>query len=375
MTEIEICRECGIPSQVGRDFRWHGNGVIALANSPRARMVLFESDLIDNLFKGIEELIGKPIEPIVIESRRRDTRWFIERNFPFEVRNYLVYFDRDKQKAGSPFRVAMQDSMSRMRKDLNVRMTNVGRIFGYGDLILSEKWEKREDYPWRTQIIRRPYSVPLWVADILGAVEAFEGMDMQAKYEKIGDKTFRVDVSPGEHPIDLEDKLKRRRYTFKPGFIEYERCAGCEVPLDISRYSWDLEEGTVVDSDSKRRMALLGPLALEAVLHDLEAQHGESITQAAVEAQRRYVRGAVSGEEARKSGPGFKGLTALRGLGNIVDYEVDEKHSQVTIENSCLHLLMIGTTQALFELGMELERSTYDWDLSEDGDLTISIRK
>jgi hypothetical protein len=142
MVNIERCDECGVPLQIGRDFRWHGNGVIALANSPRNRMVLFESDLIDNLFKGIGELIGKPIEPIVIESRRRDTRWFIERSFPFEVRNYLVYFDREDQEAGSPFRAAMRESMSRMRKDLNVRMTNVGRIFGYGDLTLSEKWEK-----------------------------------------------------------------------------------------------------------------------------------------------------------------------------------------------------------------------------------------
>jgi hypothetical protein len=370
MVNIERCDECGVPLQIGRDFRWHGNGVIALANSPRNRMVLFESDLIDNLFKGIGELIGKPIEPIVIESRRRDTRWFIERSFPFEVRNYLVYFDREDQEAGSPFRAAMRESMSRMRKDLNVRMTNVGRIFGYGDLTLSEKWEKGEAYPWRTQIIRNPYSVPLWIADILGAVEAFEGRDMQAGYDKVGDKTYRVDVSLGGHPIELEGKLKRRHHTFKP-----ERCPGCEVPLDVSRYSWDLEDGTITDLDSKRRMVLLGPLALEAVLHDLETKHGESVPQAVIEAHRRYVRSKVSGEEARKSGPGFKSLTALRGLGNITEYEVDDKHSHITIENSCLHLLMIGTTQALYEVGMEIEKSTYEWDLAEDGDLTINIRK
>lgn len=120
---------------------------------------------------------------------------------------------------------------------------------------------------------------------------------------------------------------------------------------------------------------MLGPLALEAVLHDLEVQHGKSIPQAVIEAHRRYVRSRASGEEARKNGASFKSLTALRGLGNITDYEVDEKHSQVTIENSCLHLLMIGTTQALFELAMGLEKSTYEWDLAEDGDLTITIRK
>jgi len=375
MANIERCDGCGVPMQIGRDFRWHGNGVIALANSSANRMVLFESDLIDNLFKGIEELIGKPIEPIVIESRRRETRYFIERSFPFEVRNYLLYLDREDQGAGSLFKEAMRESMSRMREDLNVRMTNVGRIFGYGDLTLSEKWEERKEYPWRTQIIRNPYSVPLWVADILGAVEAFEGGDMQAGYEKIGDKTYKVEISPGSHPVELEGKLKRRRHSFKPGFIDYERCPECEVPLDVSRYSWDLEEGAITDSDSKRRMALLGPLALEAVFHDLETMHGESIPQAVVEAQRRYVRSRASEEEARRSGPDFQSLTALRGLGNITEYEVDEKHSHVTIENSCLHFLMIGTTQALYELGMGIDKSNYEWNQAEDGDLTITIRK
>ena len=61
MIKIERCDECGVPLQIGRDFRWHGNGVIALANSSANRMVLFESDLIDNLFKGIEELIGSSL--------------------------------------------------------------------------------------------------------------------------------------------------------------------------------------------------------------------------------------------------------------------------------------------------------------------------
>jgi len=375
MVKIERCARCGVPSQIGRDLCWQGNGVIALAKSPHNRMVLFESGLIDNLFRGIEELIGKPIEPIVIESRRRETRRFIERSFPFEVRNYLVYFDREGREARSPFRAAMQDSISRMRKDLNIRVANVGRVFGYGDQVLSDKWEKGEPFPWRTQTIRNPYSLPLWVADILGAAEAFEGQDMQAGYEKIGENTYRVGVSPGSHPVELEGKLKRRHYTFKPGFIEYQRCPECGVPQDISRCTWDLEEGTITEPDSSRRMALLGPLALEAVLYDLEAQYGESITRAVIEAQRRYVRSMVSSEEARKSRASFRSLTALRGLGNITAYEVDEKHSRVTIENSCLHLLMIGTTQALYELGMGLEASTCRWELAEDGDLSITVER
>jgi hypothetical protein len=198
---------------------------------------------------------------------------------------------------------------------------------------------------------------------------------MQAFYEEVGEKTYRVDVSPGKHPIELEGKLKRKSYSFKPGFIDYQRCTECEVPLDVSSYAWDLEEGTITEPVSKRRMVLIGPMALEAVFHDLEAQHGESIPRAVIEAQRRFVRGTVSGDEVRQNVAMFQSLNALRGLGNIIGSEVDEEHSRVRIENSCLHLLMIGTTQALFELGMGIEKSTYEWELAEDSDLTITISK
>ena len=373
MAGIEICGVCGIPLMIGRELRWGGNGVISPANSPRDRMAFFESTTIDSMFKGIEELTGENIEPIIIESRRRETRKFMERSFPFEVRNVNLLGEPDMKAGNTLYSRVFMETATKLRRELNEKVLTVGSVFGYGNQFLSEKWDKGEDYPWRTQIIRNPYSVPLWVADTLGTVEAFEGIDMRVAYEETEENTMRVTTVPGEHPIELAQRLKRRHYDFKPGQIAYDRCRECGVPLEISRYHWDLEEGIITATDTGRRVAILGPLALEAVLSDLEAAHGHEIVEAAIEAQRRHVRSRVTSDELLNLVFSLRGLTALRGLGNVTRFDADEGRVSITIENSCIHLMLVGMAQALYELALNRESSVREWELADDGDLNITI--
>lgn len=373
MSLIERCEECGTPAMIGRELRWNDNGVISLANSPRDRMVFFESTNIDSMFRGMEELVGEPIEPMIIESRRRETRKFMERSFPFEVRNVNLLGESDMKAGDTSYGKTLMEAVTRLRKEMNERVLGVAAVFGYGKYSPSEKWDTGEDYPWRTHIFRNPYSVPLMVADTLGTVEAFEGSDLWVEYEREGEEVIRISAVSGEHPVGLAQRLKRRHYGFKPGRIAYERCGKCGVPLDISRYSWDLEEGIITATDTGRRIAILGPLALEAVLNDLEAAHGRHIVEAAIEAQRRHVRSRVGGDELRGMVYSLQSLTALRGLGNVTRFNAEESRVEITIENSCMHLIMVGMAQALYELALERESSTLQWELAEDGDLNITI--
>ncbi len=130
------------------------------------------------------------------------------------------------------------------------------------------------------------------------------------------------------------------------------------MPLHISRYSWDLEEGTITATDTGRRVAILGPLALEAIMDDLEAAHGKVVIEAAIEAQRSYVHTKVTGEELRSLVYSLQGLTALRGLGNVTRFDADKERVSITIENSCMHLVVVGMAQALYELALNRDDST-----------------
>jgi hypothetical protein len=213
----------------------------------------------------------------------------------------------------------------------------------------------------------------LYPAEMMGSVEAFEGRDHWVRYEQLDEDTYEYTAYPSQHPVEFKEWLKRRRYDFKPGEIAYERCGRCGIPLEVTHLAWDLEEGTVHDPESGRRMALIGPYAMDAVLQDLESELGGSIPEAVVEAQRRYVRSRVEGGQWRRGGATFNRLTALRGLGNITWFEADERHLSVRIQNSCMPLLVLGMAQAIYESAMNKEGSTYAWKISEDGDFEFTI--
>ena len=66
MKTIELCDTCGVPRSISKGLSWNDNGVINLTLTPLERMVFYEAETIDHLFKGIEDLIGLPVEHIVI---------------------------------------------------------------------------------------------------------------------------------------------------------------------------------------------------------------------------------------------------------------------------------------------------------------------
>lgn len=370
---IETCGYCGVPLIVSNGLNWEGNGVISLRNSPKNRMVFFESRPIDQLFGGIEELVGVPLEHIVIESRGRETRRYIQRAFPPDVRKVMEGRGGRAEGQGLGLAGDELEMLLATMKVLTRSIIDIGNAYGYGDQGMGGGWERGDDFPWRTQEIRHPYSILLAAADNLGSVEAFENTDMRVRYEETAPDEYEIEVFPGAHPVELADRLKRKRYDFKPGDIEYERCAECGVPLVVSYRKWDTGSGTIADPEKDRRFAIFGPLGVDAIFEDLEAELGEAIPAVVIEAQRRYIKNAVAIESWNKDGSTFQQMLALRGLGNITTFDGQPTHLRMVVENACLHLPLIGTAQALVELVYRADSSTCDWELAEDGVLTLTV--
>jgi len=373
MSELEICKKCGVPRLVSTSFDWRDNGVIAISYSPKARMVFYESENIDHIFRGVEELIGLPIEHIVIERKRRDTRRFMERVFPEQIKKTVDILGEERLEKLSLVEAGMQQEILEMGKEANAQATTFGTVYGYGDIRFSELWEFWDTFPWRTQIIRNPYSVIFFSADMLATVEAFEQRNMCVKYEKISDDIYLLSARPGEHPIELADRLKRKVYETKPGDISYERCSECGIPQSIARCRWNLEEGTIIDPVTGRRMAFFDPAAVDTVFEDLEAELGEAVPEAIIEAQRRYGKLSMSADNWKRSGYDFKASLALRGFGNLTAFKADEKRMTLTLENPSMHLAIVGMAIALYELAWEVESSTHEWHQTDDGDLIITV--
>ena len=373
MPELEVCKTCGVPSVISTILSWGDNGIISVSYSPKARMVFYESVDIDNVFRGVERLIGEPIEQIVMERRRRDTRKFMERVFPEEIERMSSFLGEDRVGEVSSVEPSKRHEMPKTGELLFSPAITFGTVYGYGDIRYSELWEFWDTSPWRNQIICNPYSIIFFSADMLATVEAFEQRDMRIKYEKICDDVYLISALPGEHPIELADRLKRKIYETKPGDISYECCPECGVPQDVARYRWNLEEGTIIDPNTGRRMAFFDPAAVDLVFEDLKAELGESVPEAIIEAQRHYAKLSMSGESWRRSGFDFKAWAAMRGLGNITAFKSDEKRLTLTLENPSMHLAVVGMAIALYELAWNTYCSTHEWHITDDGDLVITL--
>lgn len=373
MSGVERCDICGIPAMVSKELNWEDNGTISLKRSPSTRMVFFESASIDELFLGIEKLIGFSIVNLVIESKARDTRGYVERLLTPAASGFLPEEWRGGKGEMNHMTEDQKAASLAVIKSVTQNMTDLSRIYGYGDQRLGESWDSGEDYPWRLQVYHNPYSLLFAAADNLGAGEVFEKTEMWVRWENMGGGTYNIVVYPGKHPIDLKERLRTKRYEMNPGDIAYERCSGCGLPQEVANLEYSLEDGTYVNPDTGWRMAIFGPAPLDAIFNDLETELGEAIPEAVIEAQRRYIKYAWGVERWNRSGATFQKMIAVRGLGNQVEFEGNGDHLSMRIENSCLHLPMIGTIQALVELAYRADSSRVEWELEDHGDLSLTI--
>lgn len=354
MNGPEVCPECGVPRQFSENHVWTDGGCIVQSNNLSHRMVLIESDNLDALFRGIEEIIGLPIERIVIETKRRATREYIDRLVPDEL----------KEKA--------------INKELDMRIlidanNAIARIMGYGDVSLVGYRYELDDDDYLRQRVHEPYSIPLWCGDMAGAVEAVTRRDNDVSYETPEANTVEITAVPSEHPPQFRGRLQLRQYPMRRGDLELERCKTCGGPYDLGRFTWHLERGVILDTVTGRRVAMLGPAYQEAVFDELERELGEEIPRVVVEAQRRFVKSGFFRAREIESEEQFRKLLALRGLGNLRSLHIQGDELHLTLENPAMHLMLVGLMQGYFEVISGAD-SRVEWEISDDGIMDLEIR-
>jgi hypothetical protein len=321
-------------------------------------MVFFASENLQNVYENIEDVIGASIERIIVESQSRSTREYLEKLISPVVRKLLAIFYPGL---------------------IGRKTAGIADLYGYGKLNIMDLKVKRMPFAdhkgdYMVMGVRNPYSTYRLSADILGGMEAALGVACTVNREAIDEANYRFTIRTGPHPPGLKDRLGRKKYVQKSGHIELERCPLCGIPLGVARCHWDLDEGIITDQDSGRRMAIFGPGAADAAFEDLEAEVGETIPETVIDAQREYVKASMKSEDYHNFMAGLEGVLAIRGVGMLARLEADDKHISITIENSCLHLWMIGIIQGLFELGTGSSSTTREWNLSPEGVLAVTVR-
>jgi hypothetical protein len=353
MGEMEKCPECGVPNWVTGGHLWLNNGDIVQRNDQKNRLVLFESENIDPLFKNIEGLIGVPIEHIIITSVRRAVRSWLSPLFPDELRELI----RMKKVDSAP----LWDSLLQ----LNMTM-GVGRV----ELIELRDEGNEDDYVLIR--IRKPFSVPVAVGGIVAGLEAFLGIEVGYSLEKTSPDVYELRAIRSPHPQELKERMWFSGYKHQDGGTELERCQSCGGPMALSEYSWDQDEGIIMDESNKRRMIMLGPIELDLVFQELEKELGATIPRVIVEAQRRFTKSSSNSLFDTTTADEFRTLLAVMGMGYLENIEVSKKGLNMRLENAALPLMVVGIMQGVFEKALKQE-SIVEWQLSEKNDLDINI--
>lgn len=353
MVDLKVCPECGVPEYITSEHLWLNNGDIVQAKDQGARLVLIEGENIDPLFRNIQEIIGVPIEHIVITAMRRATRSYVSRIVPDDVKEQI----HKKEMDPVPIALAMMD---------------VASMLGHGGQeYVDHRYEKDDDDYYIVKMLE-PFSVPMVCGTIAGAVEAILGHDRGVTYEQESPEVYKVTTIPLTHPEEFEQRMHMKPYNHRDGDIELERCDACGGPKALSAYRWHVERGVIIDETSQRRLVMSGPQELECIFEELKEELGETINQVIVEAQRRFTKSGFYSIADARTEEDFRTLLALRGLGKLKEIKYSKNGLRMRLDNAALPLMIVGMMQGVFETSVG-EVSTVEWEFSEDGNLEIEV--
>jgi hypothetical protein len=352
MQGVETCPECEVPEYVTSETQWQNNGLIVQRRDPRHTATFIESENIDALLHGVENIVKKPIEPIILETRRRASRAYMDRVIPEDIRQMVQKKELDIELLAKTF-------------------FTIGHVLGYGRMeLINYRYERDRDDFFIIRI-EKPYSVLLGCADPAAAVEAILGTEMGFAYARVSEDIYDIRIFWESHPEEFKGRLMMKSFQPGPGDIELEACPSCGVPRALSNFHWDLEKGLINSKQSGRRMVFFGPTVLDAVFGDLESQLGKDIPGIVIDAQRRLTRDLYRPRDIIHE-TGFREALALRGGGNLRRFDMKRRCLSVRLDNAAMHLVMVGMFQGYYEIAHGGE-SQVDWQISNAGDLEMEV--
>lgn len=369
MNDITLCPECGVPLELDQIYTWLDDGVVALTYNPSNRCRFLETANLNYLFHDIQQTVGKPIEHLIIDTKRAASFHNITRLLPEGL--------KEKLKSG-------QVKLDELISFLAFRTV----LAGVGILRLIDvrlEWNEKD---YLVAHLSNPSCLPLICGEIAGGVEAIaETGEFIVAYHEISPHVYEIKISMSkdpeislwgegtvyhfDHSSETVEGLEGEDYHHREGGIQLTRCETCDAPSGLSAYRWDLDRGIIVNKTTDQRMSL-GEKVLHEAFERLKEELGETVLGAVVEAQRGFTRtGALNiGDFTDENN--LRTQLALRGLGNLEEMNIGVKGLYLRLYNSNLHLIAAGMLQGLFEMAYDKD-SDVEWNLSEEGKLEVEV--
>ncbi len=348
MSGAKRCPICRVPLEFSRENTWNSDGTITQTRNPDHRVIFYEAEGMKKLLSNLEALLGVPVDRIAIEGKRKSTYHYLEGMFSGPKLALIKAF---------------------LRRKVYETISARGAILGYGHFELVDVKAGK----YIKVFGRNIYSLTLFSGDLAAVFNRVEGLPAELHLEE-KDGGYLITVTPGpEVEEEIASRLERVVVPRKPGNISYRLCPNCRVPEEIAGFVWDMEAGTITDPSTGRHMAVLGAEGIDSVFRELEAELGEEIPRSIVEAQRQYVMETLHRREVERSPDYLTRQIALRGMGNLVHFNLTREGVRAEVENAVPPLLVAGMIQGIFDL-VSGGASTCDFQRGSDGTLQVEIK-
>lgn len=353
MNGMETCGQCGIPTYIASEHQWHPSGFIIQRRDARHILIFIESENLNILMREIEGILGVSIQRIVINTRRRAAKAYMDRIIPDALKEQV----RGGRLDVGP---AVQG------------LVGIGHVLGYGRFEVLGSRLQGDDRDYLLVRVHRPYSITLGCVDPVAAFEALVGREMGLTYRETGPDMYEIKAFPSPHPEEFKGRLMMKRYSYPEGDIHFESCTACGAPLILGEFAWDLDAGLIRHRETCRRMIFFAPSVLEAIFEELERELGETIPKVVIEAQKRLTRNGLYSLDQADPGQDLRARLALRGLGNLRELTLGEEGLSLYMENAAVPLMVTGLAQGLFEATYQRD-SEVDWKIMEGDALQVKV--
>lgn len=354
MLDVSRCPECSVPIPFSQGQVWMNNGDIVQSGNPGARVGFIECENLDPLFANIGEIVGEPIEEMIINITARGTKRYVKLMASDDI-------------------LEMIDAGQIPPEFLIDPIITYCHVVGYGRYEYIESRYERDELDYSRYGICDPFSVPEAAGALAGATAAVVGGEHAVSYYEISPGYYEYSTCWAEYPVELKTKLPIPSYRHRDGDIDLPACPSCGCPAAFRNYRWYLDRGIIVNRNNGRRMALLGPELLDNLFEALESELGPSVPEVVVEAQRRFTKtGFYTIEEVSDEGD-FRTQLALRGMGNLREMSMGSGGLSLRVDNAACYLLIVGMVQGLFEMAIDVG-SYAEWELSPEHNLSVAVR-
>jgi len=323
---MKPCKECGVPDIVGRDQKWSPDGTIPIPGDQSFRMGIIEVPVIKAIAARLETVVGPSIHNMFMEGKRKNARHYIDTL----LKGPLGFLVRHSSSSGKKaYQTLLQTSTA----------------LGYGHVLL-EVYERKKRVGGT---IHNQYYTPFFVGDVRGAFESIEHLPSKGTWEEKPDSA-KIMVERAEGDDKLEQRFVFKEPLRLPGDLKYTPCKTCGLPMELSRFKWDLEKGTITDVKSKERVFIVGLNDLNSVFLELEQAIGDAVPSAILDVN--HERGLELVKTGVVTGYGdFVRGAGLKGYGYAI-FSGNRERITLTVKNPFNKNFLLGRALGVFE-GLE----------------------